>query len=85
MARVASELAGGRSRDLPGINTSPKTRAARVQNCRRAVEALISGFRSSKLAIKTSASLRASADRVADGDACAAVALLLKVKEIHMH
>mmetsp|Transcript_13978 Transcript_13978/g.28641 ORF Transcript_13978/g.28641 Transcript_13978/m.28641 type:complete len:86 (-) Transcript_13978:34-291(-) len=85
MARIASELAGGRSRDLPGINSNPKTRAARVQNCRRAVEALISQFRSSKLAIKTSAALRASADRIAEGDACAAVALLLSVKEVHQH
>jgi len=82
MARIASELAGGRNREIAGINNNPKTRAARVQNCRRAIETLISHFRPSKIAQSTSARMRTSAERIAEGDAGAAVAILLKVKDI---
>ena len=83
LVRIAEALNPGRATDIAGVQRNPKTRAGKLGNCRRAVEALISQFRPSAAAAQLSVKLRSSYDLCCEGDAKAIVALLLKVRALH--
>ena len=82
LVRIAAGLMPGRTNTLSGIVASPQTAAAQKGNCRRAVAALVTGLRPGKAAKYVDATIRNCHAEIAEGDARAAVALLLALKKL---
>jgi len=70
-------------REISGVSKYPRTKAARVVNCKRALEALFNNLRVSSVGIELTVSSRESYEQVAAGNARVIVELLMGLKKLY--